>query len=106
MIEVVVSVQQRMTFEETKRRNPTVDGFTDRVPMLAKEAEVLSGLDCQTSASRFKQFELAKFVQDSQKCLLVANSLKNLTKNQIRKTEALESDLSVEVVGLVVTRAA
>jgi hypothetical protein len=102
MIEVTISMQQRMALQETKRRYQTVDRFADRVPMLAKAAEIPCGLDCQSSATRFKQFKVAKFLQDSRKCLLVADSLEGLTKKQIREAEALATDLTIEVVGFFV----
>jgi hypothetical protein len=101
MIEVTISMQQRMALQETKRRYQTVDRFADRVPMLAKAAEIPCGLDRQSSATRFKQFKVAKFLQDSHKCLLAADSLEGLTKNQVREAETLATDLTIEVVGSV-----
>ena len=47
-----------------------------------------------------------KFPQDCPECLLVADSLQGLRKNQICQSEVLTTDLTIEVVGLFVGCAA
>src|SRR5713226_7992588 len=85
-----------MPVDHAGRRDQTIDGLADCAASLTKSPEIHSSRDCQFLAAGSKQFEFPKFAPDLGKCFATANSLKNLTENEVGQSKTLPRELVIE----------
>src|SRR3984893_2523043 len=94
-----------MPVKEAKCGNQAVDRLAYGSSPLTKICEISHRFDSQLLATSFENLELTKFAQDSNKCILISDSLQSLAENQVRQPKALPTELAIEVVGLFVLQA-
>ena len=82
-IEVAISVQEGMFLSKTERSNQAIDGLAHGVTLLTKLPKIPSRRDSHLHPARLENLKLAEFALHSREGDIVANTLKDLTEDQI-----------------------
>src|SRR6266567_3308418 len=85
-----------MTVDNASRCDQTIDGLVDGAATLPKRSEIHGSRNSEFLAAGSNQFEFLEFAPDLRERLLTANTLKNLTENEVGQPESLSRDLVVE----------
>src|SRR5260370_28232154 len=85
-----------MPVDNASRCDQTIDGIADGAATLPKRSEIHGSRNSEFLAASSNQFEFLEFAPDLREHLLTANTLKNLTENEVGQPESLSRDLVVE----------
>lgn len=105
MIEVAVPMQKRVPLTDTKRGDETIDSLAHSSSAPPETLEAHRSLYSQALAAGLENREPSKIAQYLPESLFIADALENLAENQVRQSETLVTDLTIEIIGLTVSQA-
>src|SRR5690242_6378540 len=92
----MVAMKQAVTRLQAERRNQTVNRFSYRVAVRPQIPIVPGSGESQLCATGFEHLKLQEFLPNLEKCIVVANSLQDLAKDQVCEAEPLSREFAVQ----------